>query len=302
MFRNKKVKKNPHCPMAGCKTKQPHLSNLTTAGLHHAFSDPERCAQWTKHCIVELIQSVIEDVKEGRFFAYLTRWRQPDEIYYRALYLLFVADKNAIPHVVSDELPNSFSVMQKAVNHTVFGGKRELDKPLSGLSGEQFTVFDTLNSSAHASFATIVSCIEFAKKPEFRTPIIEKHLEYWKLSATISTRQKGCSGTEKREKKFSLSSGNCTANGDSRYSLMSSAVPRARVAVSQPQLVGNEFHGAEGSLGRGAAFFYPGRQTGAFRHNSGDSRCYLCHPELSDRPVTGKCPECISEAARGQSA
>jgi hypothetical protein len=33
-------------------------------------------------------------------------------------------------------------------------------------------------------------------------------------------------------------------------------------------------------------------------HNSDDSRCYLCHPELRDRPVTGKCPECISEAAR----
>lgn len=30
---------------------------------------------------------------------------------------------------------------------------------------------DTLNGSAHASFATIVTCIEFAKKPEFRAPI-----------------------------------------------------------------------------------------------------------------------------------
>jgi hypothetical protein len=25
-------------------------------------------------------------------------------------------------------------------------------------------------------------------------------------------------------------------------------------------------------------------------HNSDDSRCYLCHPELRDHPVTGKCP------------
>jgi hypothetical protein len=37
-------------------------------------------------------------------------------------------------------------------------------------------------------------------------------------------------------------------------------------------------------------------------HNPDHSRCYLCHPELRDRPVTGKCPECISEAARRQSA
>src|ERR1700747_3337713 len=32
-------------------------------------------------------------------------------------------------------------------------------------------------------------------------------------------------------------------------------------------------------------------------HNSDHSLCYLCHPELHDRPVTGKCPECTSEAA-----
>jgi hypothetical protein len=193
MSLNNKAKKNPHCPVAGCKTIQPHLSSPTAAGLHHAFSDPERCAQWTKHCIVELINSVIDDVNKGRFFAYLTRWRQPDEMYYRALYLLFVADKNAIPHVVSGELPNSFSAMQKAVNQAVFGGKRALDKPHPGLSGEQFTVFDTLNSSAHASFATVVMCIEFAKKREFRTPIIEKHLEYWKTL---------CNNLDQAEKMF----------------------------------------------------------------------------------------------------
>jgi hypothetical protein len=101
-------------------------------------------------------------------------------MYYRALYLLFVAHKDAIPHVVSGEMPNSFAAMQTAVNKTVFGGKRALDKPQTGLSGEQFTVFDTLNSSAHASFATIVTCIKFARDPAFREPIIAKHLEYWK--------------------------------------------------------------------------------------------------------------------------
>jgi hypothetical protein len=173
-------KSNPHCPVPGCRTKQPHLSNPATAGLHHIFSDPERLAQWTKHCVAELINSVTNDVNKGLFFAYLTRWRQPDEMYYRVLYMLFVANKTAISHIVSGEPPNSFSVMQRAVNQKVFEGKRNLDKRQSGLSGEQFTVFDTLNNSAHASFATIVACIEFAKKPEFRAPIIEKHLGYWK--------------------------------------------------------------------------------------------------------------------------
>lgn len=176
----KSKKKNPHCPVPGCKTKHPHLSSSTTAGLHHVFSKPETLVSWTKMCITELINSVIEDVNNERFFAYLTRWRQPDEMYYRALYMLFVADEAAIPHIVSGQTPNSFSAMQKAVNQAVFDGKRTLNKPQSGLTGEQFTVFETLNNSAHASFATIVTCIEFARKPEFRAPIIDKHLEYWK--------------------------------------------------------------------------------------------------------------------------
>ena len=119
----KPKKKNPHCPVPGCKTKQPHLSSSTIAGLHHTFSNPERLAEWVKCCIAELINSAIGDINKGRFFAYLTRWRQPEELYHRALYILFVADKAAIPHIVSGELPNSFSAIWKSVNQTVFDGK-----------------------------------------------------------------------------------------------------------------------------------------------------------------------------------
>lgn len=177
----KKPKKNPHCPVPGCRTKKPHLSNSTVAGLHKQLAEPSALAEWVKCCITELINSIIGDINSGRFFAYLTRWRQPEELYHRTLYILFVADPADIPHIVSGELPNSFSAMWKAVNTTVFKGKGILDKPQAGLNGEQFTAMDTLNNSAHASFATIVTCIEFAKKPEFRTPIVEKHLEYMKM-------------------------------------------------------------------------------------------------------------------------
>jgi hypothetical protein len=191
----KAKKKNAYCPVPGCKTNQPHLSSPTTAALHHTFSDPERLATWVKHCIAELINSVIGDVNGGRYFAYLTRWRQPDELYHRALYMLFIADKAAIPHIVSGELPNSFSAMWKSVNQTVFNGKGALDKPQSGLNGEMLTAMTTLNNSAHASFATIVTCIEFARKPEFRAPIIDKHLAYWK---------KLCDNLDEIERMFKL--------------------------------------------------------------------------------------------------
>ena len=112
---NKKPKKNKHCPVPGCKTKAPHLASPTTAGIHHAFSKPETAAEWVKACIVELVQSVEADVAANRYFAYLTRWRHTEELYHRALYVIFVADPQEIRHVASNEPPNSFSAMWKKV-------------------------------------------------------------------------------------------------------------------------------------------------------------------------------------------
>ncbi len=172
---------NPHCPVPGCETSQPHLSSATTAGLCHAFSAPDRLALWVKCCISELVQSVSDDVKKRRFFAYLTRWRQPEEMYHRALYMLFVADQAAIPHIVSGERPNSFSTMWREVNRAVYDGRGRLDQKQLGLRGEAFTAMETLNNSAHASFATIVSCIDFVKRPEFHKRIIDQHIQYWRL-------------------------------------------------------------------------------------------------------------------------
>lgn len=181
MKNKKKAKKNPHCTVQGCNTKKPHLSSPTTAGIHHAFAKPETTAEWVKSCIVELVQSVMDDVNKGRFFAYLTRWRQPEEMYHRALYMLFVADKAELPHIASGELPNSFSATWKEVNRVVYDGKGTLDQKQLGLSGEEFTAMNTLNNSAHASLATIVTCIDFSKNRELRAPIVIKHIEYWKI-------------------------------------------------------------------------------------------------------------------------
>lgn len=175
----KKKKKNPHCPVPGCRTKQPHLASLTTQGLHQTFSNPTKLAQWVKMCIVELIQSTIDDVNNHRFFGYLTRWRQPEELYYRALHMLFVADEASIPHRVSGELPNSFSTLWTEVNRVVFDGRGSLDKPQLGLNGEEFTAMDTLNSSAHASFATIATCIGVVRNPS-TTTMVRQHVDYWK--------------------------------------------------------------------------------------------------------------------------
>ena len=176
----KKKKPNPNCIVPGCRTKKPHLDNSTVHALHHQFSDPASLVEWTKGCIVEIIQSVIDDVNHKRFFAYLTRWRQPEELYCRALYVLFVAAPKEIPHVISCEAPNNFADMWKKVNAAVFQGHGTLVKPLQSLNGEEFTVINTLNNNAHGSYATMLTVYSIVRLHTFELSQIEKHLNHWK--------------------------------------------------------------------------------------------------------------------------
>jgi hypothetical protein len=37
-------------------------------------------------------------------------------------------------------------------------------------------------------------------------------------------------------------------------------------------------------------------------HNSDDSRCFICHPELRDKPMSGKCPACVGAARHEKNA
>ena len=37
-------------------------------------------------------------------------------------------------------------------------------------------------------------------------------------------------------------------------------------------------------------------------HKEDDRRCYICHPELRDRPAPGKCPACVSAARHDRNA
>ncbi len=190
MSKNKKP--NSYCPVPGCRTNQPHLDNKHHKELYDVFSNPELLAQTVKSCIVDMIQSCTDDVNKNRFFAYLTRWRQPEEMYTRALYLLFVATPEEIAHVVSDELPNSFSAMWQKVNTIVLDSKGTLDKKLTGLSGDEFTTMDTLNHSAHGSLIAVVTTIGFQNNPK-RIEMSKQHLDVWK---------KYCDFLDYAEKKF----------------------------------------------------------------------------------------------------
>ena len=168
----------PVCPVSGCKTSTPHVNDPTVRAF--MSQSPADVIDWTKRCIVELIQSVIDDVNKGRIFAYLTRWRDPEELYTRVLYAMFVAPADHIPHIFSGEVPNGFGAMWKKVNGVVFEGNGTLFTEQVGLSGETFTPMNTLNQNAHNSFATMLMTIGIVRSTseDWQTRV-KKHIEHW---------------------------------------------------------------------------------------------------------------------------
>lgn len=141
---------------------------------------PADVIDWTKRCIVEIVQSVIDDVNEKRIFAYLTRWRDPEELYIRILYALFVAPADHLPHIFSGDMPNGFAAMWRKVNEVIFEGNGTLFETRVGLNGEIFTTMDALNQNAHNSFSTMLTTIGIVRgKPEEWHPQIKKHIEHW---------------------------------------------------------------------------------------------------------------------------
>jgi hypothetical protein len=168
----------PACPVPRCGTKTPHTNNVTVQAFMR--QSPAEVIDWTKRCIVELVQSVIDDVNKGRIFAYLTRWRDPEELYTRVLYAIFVAPPDHLPHIFSGDMPNGFAAMWKKVSEVVFEGNGTLFKEQVGLDGKVFTTMDTLNQNAHNSFSTMLTTISIIRsQTEDWQPRIKKRVEHW---------------------------------------------------------------------------------------------------------------------------
>jgi hypothetical protein len=162
----KKPKVNPHCSVPRCKAKAPHLSDPVVAGLAHNFSDLGKVAGWTCASIAELGKSMADDIAAGRHFALITRTRQQEELYIRALYAMFIADPGEVAHIMSDATPNSFSEMYRKVNKLIFGEKGVLEVSQPGLTSGTFTAMGTINSGAHASFSAMLMVVGLVKNPQ----------------------------------------------------------------------------------------------------------------------------------------
>jgi hypothetical protein len=157
---------NPFCPVSTCKTKRPHTDNPIVAGIMREFSQPERLTHWSYVAMLDISNSIIADIQANRVFGWHTRLRQVEEIYIRALYALFLATDDELPHIFSGAMPNGITPLYQEVNRLVFEGRGEWEvKKPGGLFGE-FTPLQMLHSSGHASFAAILTAISFRGNPE----------------------------------------------------------------------------------------------------------------------------------------
>lgn len=114
--------------------------------------------------MAELRDSVTDDVQKNRLFSWYTRMRQPEELYFRTLYVLFLASDDEVPHVLSGDLPNSFSQIYKAVNEAILEGRGEITEIKPGLVSGEFRMIDNLNDGAHVGWRYADGC-EHRSKP-----------------------------------------------------------------------------------------------------------------------------------------
>ena len=154
---------SPFCSVRGCRTKQPHSDDPFVKLTMQHFSSDEDLTGWVFAAMSELRASIIRDIEEGRPFAWHSRMRQPEELYIRTLYLLFVAVPEEVPHIMSGEQPNDLTSLYRKVNELIFEGRGPLEVPVGGSEYKPSPFMKTLNNSAHASFPALFLAIAIAK-------------------------------------------------------------------------------------------------------------------------------------------
>ncbi len=101
----KKPRVNPHCSVPGCRTKQRHSDDRIVQGVMAVFSTPAKLLSVTRTAMEQLMASIENDLTKSRHFSWMTRIRQPEEMYFRALYVLFIADADERLHIFSGNTP-----------------------------------------------------------------------------------------------------------------------------------------------------------------------------------------------------
>jgi hypothetical protein len=174
----RKPTNNPFCSVPLCRTKERHTDDPIIKALLTEFSDPARHTMWVLSAITELARSINDDFAAGRVFAAMSRSRQPEELYFRSLYAIFLASPDELAHIVSGKTPNSFSGYYREVNRVILEGRGELEKVQPGRSFGSFTAMETINNHAHVSYPALGETIGIVRNPEYLAGVPDKLLKH----------------------------------------------------------------------------------------------------------------------------
>jgi hypothetical protein len=119
------------------------------------------------------------DIADGRIFGWYTRMRQVEELYFKTLYILFLASNDEATHILSGQMPNSFSVIYDKVNNAIMGGRAALKQVMPGLVEGEFRMFEIINDAAHVGFGAMQMVVNLNENPESLSflPNYMKHVE-----------------------------------------------------------------------------------------------------------------------------
>ena len=167
----KKAPPNEFCTVPGCKTKKLHTDDPVVAAQLKYFDTPAVIARGAWVGMTQLRDSMQDDLKCNRSFAILTRFRQVEELFYRMIFFLFAATPEEIRHYLSEEHPNKFDTIFKAVNDRLCGGRLTLDKHvLSGDGLPDKRIWKVMHEASH------VSILALQMAHDFRNPALQERL------------------------------------------------------------------------------------------------------------------------------
>jgi hypothetical protein len=165
-----KDKVNPNCPVPGCRVDKPHTDDPGVRTLISVFAPPEAMTEWVLAAFAELGKSIQQDWEERRVLAWYSRLRQMEELWFRTLYALFIADEKQLHHVLSGEMPNGIAPLYDKVNKAIFEDRGKLTKSHPGLKFGSFKPLDVLHDGAHVSFAAFITANTVAQHPDYLPP------------------------------------------------------------------------------------------------------------------------------------
>ena len=162
-----KMKINPNCAISGCRASQPHLAGKHVAILMDWITNkPHEMVGLIAGGLTDLVNSACNDLRNNNALGFIARLRQIQELYLRGLYLLLLAEPSEQAHMLSGDTPNGIKGYYTKVNDLIFHNQIAWDTELPGLSGDTFTIFETLHEGAHVSFKSLLMARGFLQSAD----------------------------------------------------------------------------------------------------------------------------------------